>query len=129
MPTSANECNRRIDELIDILQQEKSLILSGQFVEFANLHINKSRLSHEFESIMSQLDPTQSSGVDLEKVLILHKMANENKSLLSAAAQGVRSAQERLRRLDVEKAHLGAYDASGKGIVLTDQAYSQKKSV
>lgn len=97
------EMKDAIDRLVDLLDRERRLILSGQLNGLRRLLVEKDRLI----ATVSQLD----SGSD--RLQIVRDKSARNQQLLHAAAAGLRSAKEYLDHQGQAGGSLATYDRSG----------------
>lgn len=94
---------RTTGALEDLLERERTLILSGDFDGLA-------RLSHEKEASFAGLAPEPRDAATLERI---RRMADRNQHLLAAAARGLRAAQARIAALGRPDTSLRTYGRDG----------------
>ena len=117
---------RSVDALarfgIDLLQQERKVILSGAFDNLADLGERKGALLDEIESRAEAIASGQATSEqqELRKSLlgvatILSRRATENQNLLTSSLNGAQKARDMIDRL-ATGGSAGFYGASGQRI-------------
>ena len=94
-----------IDDLDDLLDDERQALLAGELENIARLHDRKTQLIEE----LRQLDLK-----DQEKLRDLSKKVGRNQELLSSALDGIRAVARRLSDVRQAREKIETYDASGK---------------
>lgn len=107
----------KVSTLLSLLEDERQLILTGKIDGLSSLADAKSQVLSQLES--SRLSQTQISR--------LQTMTARNQSLLAAAAEGIRSAQNRLRTIRNPDQSLKTYTRAGASKVLSRTASSFEK--
>ncbi|WP_371170471.1 hypothetical protein [Aliiroseovarius sp. 2305UL8-7] len=111
------ETNSASVDLLDLLDRERSLILSGDVEKIT-------RLLPEKERLMADLNASVASAEMLEE---LQTRADHNQTLLSAVAQGIRAVQKRLEALQSARSELRTYTKAGQAMNLSAQQTSIEK--
>ena len=98
-------------DLMDLLERERVLILSGEIEQIV-------RLLPEKERLLTALNSTDQSQQSLK---ILQVEADRNQVLLGAVAQGIRTVQKRLSALHASGSELRTYTQAGHAENLANQ--------
>lgn len=96
---------RLIDELDEILDQERQALVRGELTQIEDLLSRK-------EAVIAQLNEFE----DLEQATLskVHSKVSRNQELLNSAMQGIRSVASRMAELRRVKKGLDVYDSSGR---------------
>lgn len=92
-----------LDELVDLLEQERDAILDADFARLERIFAAKQR---KFATL-----PKIPDGKKLTKV---KSLAADNQRLLEAAAKGVRAAMDCLQKIQEPAKDFNTYDQFGK---------------
>lgn len=100
-----DETKRIFDELDDLLDAERTALLTGRIEEVGRLQDRKSRL---IDSLSNDPGHTTFDPRDLQKKI------ERNQGLLDAATDGIRSVARRLAAIRRVRESLETYDARGQ---------------
>jgi flagellar biosynthesis/type III secretory pathway chaperone len=106
-----------VNALLSLLEDERQLILAGKIDALPNLANAKSQA-------LSQLGSGRLSQAQISR---LQTVTARNQSLLAAAAEGIRSAQNRLRAIRNPDPSLKTYTRAGTPQVLSRTASNFEK--
>ncbi|MCF6274152.1 MAG: hypothetical protein L3J05_00105 [Robiginitomaculum sp.] len=130
--TSLANCNRIISELMLLIKTDIKQLRGGDYQE---VHI-RSRLKAEKTAMLETYLSAFARDVNYPaaKTMITNQLARlnalslENGRLLMAMSNGIKSARERIRRLQNIPAQVGAYGQNGRALTfMEDPATSEDK--
>ena len=127
--STLTSCNAKISEIIYILKEESKMLKQGSFGELARILEHKNDKLAEFDVLVSNLNSKDNIEHIAPQIERLKRMATENGILLKAAFHGVKSAQERLKKMRTQDAQIGAYNKAGASIVLNENNNLSEKHV
>ncbi|WDI31549.1 hypothetical protein PUV54_16480 [Hyphococcus flavus] len=105
-----------ISDLARVTEAERNAIAKRAFDAVAEMADQKETLLSEFETLSRELgesDLTESLIQELDKI---RAQADENATILKAAAEGARSARARLQSLRESELKTGMYGADGAAV-------------
>lgn len=116
-----------IHSLTDILEQERTHLLSGDFSELSEFSAAKERDLFNLEKHLSGPNGNNILLGRANDIKALKKRASENEALLQSTKAGVKSAQERLVHLNKIDSVVGTYTENGGQLRLEATATTCKK--
>lgn len=116
-----------IYRLIDILKQEKTLLLSGAYPQLPPITEKKKALMAYLEGFLQQPDASEFISIHKRNLLAINAHASANQKLLESATEGVKSAQNRINSMAQEEAKVGTYTEYGDKLHLQEAVATRKK--
>lgn len=110
----------QISELTDLLLQENERIKQGDYQTLNASSIQKSKTLKTLETALYSLKSAAAKDVLLPYMQAMQKQVSINAVLLSAALNGVKSANERIGSILDKERKTGTYDRRGRSVNMTD---------
>lgn len=99
------EIQYTIDQLDELLDRERRLLLDGDLQALSDLHAEKSMLINRLNGL---------DEADRPNLLSLRDKVDRNQDLLNAAMEGIRAVSQRLAEVRRIRTNLETYDSDGK---------------
>lgn len=130
--TSLVDCNRIISELILLLKADIKQLRAGSYHEVQQISVLKTEkigmLTKAIKEFSGSENFLQARASLRDQLLFLNALGKENSKLLLAVSNGIKSANQRIHRLQNTHTQVGVYGRRGASIsFLEDPATSEEK--
>ncbi len=107
------ELPEAINKLIELLTLEKSRLLNGSYSGLEDITAQKQRYLAVLSGCLEEPRLAHALKPYQQRIEQISKLAADNEQLLTAAKNGVQSAQTRLKNLSAKESLVGAYTENG----------------
>lgn len=130
--TSLVDCNRIISELILLIKADIKQLRAGNYNDVQRLSVLKVEKTGMLAAALKEFSSSkyfrQAEAALRDQLTLLNALGNENGKLLLAVSGGVKSAGQRINRLQNTHTQVGVYGRKGTSISFAeDPATSEKK--